>query len=55
MRKSPRSIAEISNDQLADKIRNWGGTPQAILDNKEIMNISVRILRADLTLIENYR
>ncbi|XP_020895741.1 S-acyl fatty acid synthase thioesterase, medium chain isoform X2 [Exaiptasia diaphana] len=55
VRKSPRSIAEISNEQLADKIRNWGGTPQAILDNKEIMDISVRILRADLTLVENYR
>ncbi|KAK3737468.1 hypothetical protein QZH41_008355, partial [Actinostola sp. cb2023] len=48
-------ISQITNAQLADKIKNWGGTPQAILDNKEIMDISVRILRADLTLVEKYR
>ncbi|XP_031561904.1 S-acyl fatty acid synthase thioesterase, medium chain-like [Actinia tenebrosa] len=54
----PRTSAgasRLSNEQLADKIKHWGGTPQAILDNKDIMDISVRILRADLTLLENYR
>lgn len=49
------SLATLSDEELEQKIRSWGGTPAAVLENKEIMKLSVQILRADLTLLRNYR
>ena len=45
----------MSDEELEQKIRQWGGTPSAVLENKEIMELSVSILRADLTLLKDYR
>ena len=48
-------VSTLSDDDLIKKIRNWGGTPRALTENKEMMKIIVRVLRADLTLLHNYR
>ncbi|EDO41903.1 predicted protein [Nematostella vectensis] len=50
-----RGYNDLSDEDLAERLRSWGGTPSAILENKEIMDLSVKMLRADLTLLEKYR
>jgi len=40
---------------LIQKIRQWGGTPKALTQNQEMMKIAARVLRADLTVLQNYR
>ncbi|KAJ7387096.1 hypothetical protein OS493_004060 [Desmophyllum pertusum] len=49
------NVSTLSDDDLIQKIRNWGGTPKALMANKGMMKIAVRVLRADLTLLQNYR
>jgi len=54
----PRTVLDVSvlsDDDLIKKIRSWGGTPKALTENKEMMKIAVRVLRADLTFLHNYR
>lgn len=54
----PRTVLDVSvlsDDELIQKIRSWGGTPKALTENKDMMKIAVRVLRADLTLLHNYR
>jgi len=54
----PRTILDVSvlsDDELIQKIRSWGGTSKALTENKDMMKIAVRVLRADLTLLRNYR
>ena len=54
----PRTVLDVSvlsDDDLIQKIRSWGGTPKALTENKDMMKIAVRVLRADLTLLHNYR
>ena len=48
-------VSVLSDDELIQKIRSWGGTPKALTENKDMMKIAVRVLRADLTLLHNYR
>ena len=48
-------VSVLSDDELIKKIRSWGGTPKALTENKDMMKIAVRVLRADLTLLHNYR
>lgn len=48
-------VSNLSDDDLIQKIRSWGGTPKALTENKDMMKIAVRVLRADLTLLHNYR
>lgn len=54
----PRTVLDVSvlsDDDLIQNIRSWGGTPKALTENKDMMKIAVRVLRADLTLLHNYR
>lgn len=54
----PRTVLDVSvlsDDDLIKKIRSWGGTPKALTENKDMMKIAVRVLRADLTLLHNHR
>lgn len=48
-------VSGLSDDDLIQKIRNWGGTPKVLTEDKDMMKIAARVLRADLTLLQNYR
>lgn len=39
---------------LIEKLRNFAGTPEPVLQNPELMELFLRIFRADLTLNETY-
>ncbi|MCM3904410.1 MAG: alpha/beta fold hydrolase [Pyrinomonadaceae bacterium] len=45
---------DLQDDQLVDKMRRLNGTPQAVLDNPELMALVLPIIRADLVAIDSY-
>jgi medium-chain acyl-[acyl-carrier-protein] hydrolase len=45
---------ELQDDQLVDKMRRLNGTPQAVLENPELMALVLPIIRADLVAIDSY-
>ncbi len=49
-----RSWTRLSNAELVEQLRAWGGTPPAIIDNAELMELALPVLRSDLSLIETY-
>lgn len=48
------SLHDLPDPALIDALSRLGGTPQAILQHTELMNVMLPILRADLTLCETY-
>jgi medium-chain acyl-[acyl-carrier-protein] hydrolase len=47
-------LHDLPDPALVDALSRLGGTPQAILQHTELMNVMLPILRADLTLCETY-
>jgi medium-chain acyl-[acyl-carrier-protein] hydrolase len=47
-------LHDLPDSALIDALSRLGGTPQAILQHTELMNVMLPILRADLTLCETY-
>ena len=45
---------DLTDQQLVDKMRRLNGTPQAVLDNPELMALVLPIIRADLVAIDSY-
>jgi medium-chain acyl-[acyl-carrier-protein] hydrolase len=45
---------DLQDHELVDKMRRLNGTPQAVLDNPELMALVLPIIRADLVAIDNY-
>lgn len=45
-------ITDLPHQEFIDNLVHYGGTPKEILDNKELMEIFVPILRADFRLSE---
>jgi len=52
-RKAP--IHDLPDDRFLAEIRAFEGTPQAVLDNAELMDLMLPALRADFRLVETYR
>jgi surfactin synthase thioesterase subunit len=50
-----RPTAQLTDAELTQRIAPLGGTPQAILAEDELMQRALRIVRADLVMIEGYR
>lgn len=48
-------IAHLSDEQFLEQVRTYKGTPSAVLDNKELMELLLPLLRADFNLSEQYR
>src|SRR5947209_8297212 len=48
------ALHDLPDPALIDALSRLGGTPQAILQHTELMNVMLPILRADLTLCEMY-
>jgi len=49
-----RPIYNLSNEEFIQKIRRYNGTEEAVLQNAELMDLFLPILRADLTINETY-
>jgi medium-chain acyl-[acyl-carrier-protein] hydrolase len=47
-------IHKLSDPDFFEELRRYNGTPETILQNVELMNLFVPILRADLTINETY-
>ena len=48
-------IFELPDDQFVDEVRRLAGTPQEVLDNPELMDVVLPLLRADMTIVDTYR
>ncbi len=51
---SDRPIHNLPEPQLLEKLRELNGTPDTILQNQELMQLVLPILRADFAVIETY-
>jgi medium-chain acyl-[acyl-carrier-protein] hydrolase len=54
----PRRRAKISHlpdNELIDRLRDYGGTPAIVLEDKELMSVFLPSIRADLSTAENYQ
>ncbi len=49
------SIGHLSDEQFIEHVRTYKGTPSAVLENKELMELLLPLLRADFNLSEQYR
>lgn len=47
-------IHNLPEEEFEKKIFSLGGTPQLILENKEILSLFLPILRSDFTMVESY-
>ena len=47
-------IHHLPDEEFIEKLRRFNGTPEAVLQNAELMWVFLPILRADLTLHETY-
>lgn len=52
-RRTP--LHNLSTPDLIHELRRYGGTPEAVLQNQELMDIFLPPLRADLRVFETYR
>jgi medium-chain acyl-[acyl-carrier-protein] hydrolase len=45
---------QMTDEQFCNHLRRYGGTPEAVLQNAELMEIFLPILRADFAIRDNY-
>lgn len=50
-----RQIHQLPDQQFLEEIKKFGGTPQELLENTELLELFLPILRADFKIIESYR
>ena len=48
-------IAHLSDSQFLEQVRTYKGTPSAVLENEELMDLLLPLLRADFALAEQYK
>ncbi|MFE4575379.1 thioesterase II family protein [Streptomyces chartreusis] len=51
----PLSTAGLSDELLFERVQQLGGMPQEVLDNRELIELSLPALRADFALLNSYR
>lgn len=49
-----RRLHELPDDELIEALRDYNGTPQEILDNRELMSLVLPAIRADFALGADY-
>lgn len=52
--KPPKPIDALSHEEFIEVLKDYGGTPQAVLESRELLDIFLPRLRADLSVLENY-
>jgi surfactin synthase thioesterase subunit len=50
-----RGLHQLPHDELVAELERLGGTPEEVLQNRELLDLLVPRLRADLTASETYR
>jgi medium-chain acyl-[acyl-carrier-protein] hydrolase len=50
-----RPLANLPRDEFVDELRALGGVPEAVLADREMMDLLLPVVRADLALHEAYR
>jgi medium-chain acyl-[acyl-carrier-protein] hydrolase len=53
-RKLPQ-MHDLPDDEFRKELRELGGTPPAVLEHEELMQLLLPVLRADFTVCETYR
>jgi medium-chain acyl-[acyl-carrier-protein] hydrolase len=48
-------FSNLDDDEFITRIRQFGGLPEKIITNKEIMNIVLPVLRSDFKLLDSYQ
>lgn len=51
---SEEPIRALPDDEFIQKLREYNGTPEAVLQHAELMNLLMPVLRADFSLYETY-
>lgn len=52
LRREP--FRDLSDDQFVEVLRRFGGTPEAVLNQRELMELMLPLLRADFQLLETW-
>ena len=50
----PSPLHHLPKEEFIRELRRFAGTPEAVLEHRELMEIYIPILRADLTIEESY-
>lgn len=50
-----RGIHHLSDEDFLEKISSYGGTPSELLEDKELMNFFIPVLKSDFYMYENYK
>ncbi|MEO1374973.1 MAG: thioesterase II family protein [Cyanobacteria bacterium J06635_10] len=53
--ESEPPIHALPESDFIDKLRDYNGTPEAVLENQELMQLFLPILRADFAVLETYK
>lgn len=48
------TVQSVSDDQVLETLKRFNGMPRAILENQELLDLFVPILRSDLSICETY-
>ena len=54
MPQRTKEMHRLPDAQFVDELRNYNGTPEAVLQNKELMELFLPLLRADFAVNETY-
>jgi medium-chain acyl-[acyl-carrier-protein] hydrolase len=52
--RTKEATYSLPNDEFLDSIKAMGGTPEAVLQNQELMELLLPVLRADFEIVETY-
>ncbi len=53
--KEENPIYHLDNEYFIDGLKSYGGTPQEVLENKDLMDMFLPMLRADFVIDEEYQ
>jgi medium-chain acyl-[acyl-carrier-protein] hydrolase len=48
-------VSHLPDEDFMDRLRNLNGTPTEVLENRELMEVMMPLLRADFAMCERYR
>lgn len=55
LRTLPRkTVCELSEDEFVEKLKNFQGTPDVVLQNKDLLTLRLPMLKADFEVAETY-
>jgi surfactin synthase thioesterase subunit len=51
----PKPLHHLDNENFINELKRFSGTPEAVLENKELMDLFVPVLRADFAIDETWK